>query len=600
MCLPKRYSSCSERQPASRAPFLAAWGSSLTYYGPTASRRRFGGVSVENSVHSATAAVAARRRTNMLAACALFAAVIAIQLATGAFQSELGNDSDEAAHFMNALLVRDYLWTGIGENPIRFAERYYLSYPKIAPLMWPPLFHVTLGTAMLPGWPPHGAAIVLIAIFIAWTAWRLYTMAKIVSSPGAALTVAALFLLAPDVVRSAHSVMVDIAVAAFALESAYWLALYLDDDKEWRYAIAFGVAAAGACLSKPNGVAVILMPPVLALLARRPRLLWRPGMFAAAAIVLVLAAPFVLISYRLDSAIGDFALIRPGDVGARLVLYTRYLVEQLGIVLLAFALIGVTDAVWPRNAQIGRRTQSMRQAIAALALAACVFHLLNPHQTAAGRYLLLAVAPILGLAPSATDRIIDWARSRSWGMASQVGIVAAFALAFVFPKHGLAAVRPLGFGNALRTIDERGGVAGRRMLVVTDEYGEGAFVSAVAMRNAKPSPIVIRGTKLLAAGDWMDHDFRLTFDSAAAIERELEDLHVDYVVVDRTEESRRRFWPQVDEMIRQFPDRFASVTAASSGSGSRRMDIYRLTHWSAGEAKKVQVSLQYSLGRTIE
>ena len=70
--------------------------------------------------------------------CALFLAVIAAQITAGAYHGERDNYSDEAAHFMNGLLVRDYLRDGLGQSPVKFAEEYYLSYPKIAPGMWPP------------------------------------------------------------------------------------------------------------------------------------------------------------------------------------------------------------------------------------------------------------------------------------------------------------------------------------------------------------------------------------------------------------------------------------------------------------------------------
>src|SRR6187402_3587048 len=68
----------------------------------------------------------------------LLALAVASQLLVGAYGVELGNSPDESAHFMNALLVRDYLSHGLGTSPLTFAESYYLSYPKIAPLMWPP------------------------------------------------------------------------------------------------------------------------------------------------------------------------------------------------------------------------------------------------------------------------------------------------------------------------------------------------------------------------------------------------------------------------------------------------------------------------------
>lgn len=56
--------------------------------------------------------------------CALFLAVIAAQITAGAYHSERNSYSDEAAHFMNGLLVRDYLRDGLGQSPVKFAEEY--------------------------------------------------------------------------------------------------------------------------------------------------------------------------------------------------------------------------------------------------------------------------------------------------------------------------------------------------------------------------------------------------------------------------------------------------------------------------------------------
>src|SRR6476659_9278811 len=109
------------------------------------------------------------------------AIVLAIQILTGWYRVERGIYSDDAAHFMNGLVVRDYLRTGVGENPMTFAENYYLHYPKIAPLMWPPLFHVALGVFLLPGWPAGSAALVLEALVTAWLAWRLHHMVRLLA-----------------------------------------------------------------------------------------------------------------------------------------------------------------------------------------------------------------------------------------------------------------------------------------------------------------------------------------------------------------------------------------------------------------------------------
>src|SRR5439155_21466839 len=115
---------------------------------------------------------------------------------------------------------------------------------------------------------------------------------------------------------SSGTVMRVIVAAAYTLEARYWFALYMDAEN-WRHAVAFVLAAAGGCLTKPNGLAVLLVPAIVAMLARRFELLRRPSLYAAAAIVLILAAPFVLISYRLDAGIGDFGWVTRGEISAR-------------------------------------------------------------------------------------------------------------------------------------------------------------------------------------------------------------------------------------------------------------------------------------------
>src|SRR5262245_56498277 len=91
-------------------------------------------------------------RSRVVVPAGLLLLVVALQLWVGAYHSERGLFSDEAAHFLNGLLLRDYIHDGFGQDPMAFARGYYAHYPKIAPLVWPPLFHAALGVFLLPGW----------------------------------------------------------------------------------------------------------------------------------------------------------------------------------------------------------------------------------------------------------------------------------------------------------------------------------------------------------------------------------------------------------------------------------------------------------------
>ena len=93
---------------------------------------------------SAAAAGTGRRRVSQgrWFPVGMFALLLGLELLlqgwSGVHRTELSHYPDEAAHFTNGLLIRDYLRTGLGESPLHFAEEYYLSFPKVALLIWPP------------------------------------------------------------------------------------------------------------------------------------------------------------------------------------------------------------------------------------------------------------------------------------------------------------------------------------------------------------------------------------------------------------------------------------------------------------------------------
>jgi hypothetical protein len=84
-----------------------------------------------------------------------------------------------------------------GSDPVEFAEQYYIHYPKIAPLMWPPLFHVTLGLSLLAGGPPGATALLLVALCCAWLVLRLHMIVERLAGSLAALVAVALLLTTP-------------------------------------------------------------------------------------------------------------------------------------------------------------------------------------------------------------------------------------------------------------------------------------------------------------------------------------------------------------------------------------------------------------------
>ena len=532
-------------------------------------------------------------RLNVAAFGAFLALALVLQTWVGAYRTERGNFPDEAGHFMNGMLVRDYLTEGLGENPMQFARQYYMNYPKIAPGMWPPLYHGLLGIFLLPGWPPETAALFLIALATAWTGWRLFRILSQLTSRRLAFTLAAVFLCTPVIVNLSSAVMLDIVIAAFALEATYWLALFVSSGN-WRHAAMYGLFAAGGCLTKGNGLAILLMPALVAIFARRLDLFRRPGLYLAAAIVLLVAAPLVTMSFYFDATIGDFRMTTWADVITRTKFYAWYFSAQLGLPFLAIAILGLVIGI--TSARTDRHPASaMVPSLAALVVAATLFHLLNPHTVYSGRYMTLSVAPMFGLLPSGFGALLGAIRRPRWQGVARVALAGGLIWSAFLVAPMLAIRLPLGFRDAASFLETTAGLAGHRFMVVSDENGEGAFVTEIARRHPEPSATVFRASKIMASDTWGGHNFQLRYDSAAVLMKELEDLHVEYIAVDESLAANNHpLWGPTHDLLETQADRLERCYAAT---GARPVVLYRLKYRSPGSPATPQMKISSPLGQ---
>jgi hypothetical protein len=535
----------------------------------------------------------------------LLAITLIVQLLTGAYRSETGNYSDESAHFMNALVLRDYLTHALGQNPFAFAEGYYLSYPKIAPLVWPPFFHAALGLFLLPGWAPHQAALAFLAIVAALTAFRLSRFVSLSSSGVAAALMAVVFLLTPIIVDLSTAVMVDIALTALGLEAAWWLARYYVSG-ERRHILLFGLFATCCCLTKGNGVAITLLPALLMLATGRLHLLRTRGLYVSAVMVAVLAGPFVYISYRLCSDMGDFTGTGAGRTLSRAVAFTVFLWHELTPVPFVLAMAGAAGAVqraW--TAPPALRTIAPA-ALVSLAGAGVLFHTLLPLDYYSGRYMAISVAPLLALVPLGAARLIELAgypaRHAHHGRAT-VAVLGVAVFSVMLMKPAVVIRRPLGFSQMVGALAVDG-LANRRVLVISDESGEGAIITETAIRRPFPAPTIVRGSKLLIDGDWMNNNLQTLFGSTAHTLEQLEDLHIDLLVFDASPEAREMpYWRHMESVIQMAGDRLALVRTNHVdpvAGPTRPLSVYRVTHQTPGPPKKIRINLRYSIGKVLE
>ena len=76
------------------------------------------------ATRAATARLMPAVRSGPSYAIAFTAVAVFVQLQVGAYATDRGLTNDEAAHFVNSLLVLDYLRQGTLGNPLAFARNY--------------------------------------------------------------------------------------------------------------------------------------------------------------------------------------------------------------------------------------------------------------------------------------------------------------------------------------------------------------------------------------------------------------------------------------------------------------------------------------------
>jgi hypothetical protein len=290
---------------------------------------------------------------------------------------------------------------------------------------------------------------------------------------------------------------------------------YLETGR-MRAAAWFGLWSGAALLVKPNAAALALLPPLCVLIWRRWDLPRRLSFWTPAAIVLVMAGPWYAWSWRWLQ--GEWIPGQQQSYFGRVGTVFRVTPALGG--LLTYALIALAAAGWVAM----RAKAPARSAVfASLALAVLLLHtLVSPHWET--RHYLLGIAPALvGVA---------WSLARLPRIAAAGGALALLALS------GNPALRPkleTGMTQAADLLYDASGV----WLVSSDASGEGAFLTAVALREARPRSYVLRANKMLAEQTWMGLDYRPLYSSAEDLAASLDRWPVGAVVLDESGRVKR-------------------------------------------------------------
>lgn len=492
----------------------------------------------------------------------------------GAFRSELTAESDEAAHYITGLMVHDYFAHGIGQAPMAFAANYYLHYPKVALGHWPPVFYLmqaAWGFICSPSRNGILGMMTLCTTLIAFTLYRLVEREFRTTVGG--IAAGALFLCIPLVQAYSAMIMSDMVVAMFSLWALRAWANYLDNERT-RDALWFAAAASAAILTKGNGFAVTLMAPVSVVILRRPRIFLRPAFWISAALIGIVCVPWNIATRNLITPTMQFQAGVPFFLKANWY-YGTELFRAVGAGIAVFALIGV--AVKVILPFLHKSVQPLWAAGLGLIVGVQIFHTVVPAGTEE-RYLLASLGPVL-LFMSAG---IQWAASRIRvrqpiyaRVAAMSGIV---AIVFFLWTFRVPHKRHIGLDEAARDVTMSPADRDAVILCSSNGNGEGIFISELAMREPRPTHIVLRASLMLANSDWNGRHYRPIKSSPAEVNAFLTSIPVGLVVLDRSPGFAH--WQHQDllaqamrgpdwQLIRSYPK--------GTGSNSGQVQVYRFS-----------------------
>lgn len=441
---------------------------------------------------------------------------------------EPADHGDEPSHVVTGLMVRDWVVSGAPRPAMRYAEDYYLHYPRVAIGHWPPLFYVVQAawTLVLP--PSRPVLLLLMALLTAIFCVRT-GQAVLKYAPGwPAFLAGVVLLVSPPVLVYSRLVMAEVLLSWLCLETVLALVTWMETPG-WSRAAWFAVWAALACLTKVTAAWLAPMTLLAILLSGRWKLLREPSFWAAGLAVGAMALPWYLLAPgALHQASPDhLGVISTGAAAAgkpvadslRLLARSEaalrlfaVLWEWLGPFLL-MGLLGVIE-FWRRRVLIG---PAVAASLAGMMMMRFLVLSTAFEERTAMPVVALIVVGLGGLA-------LKFVRFPLVAGAA-VAAYAAWSLTTTRPKDSReveAAVQV-----ALRP-EYRDAV----VMIVADAFQEGAFVAELALNERRPGHTVLRGSKLLARSTWNGNRYQLLVRNTSQTAELIDRIPVGLLVVD--------------------------------------------------------------------
>ncbi|MBX9603086.1 MAG: glycosyltransferase family 39 protein [Bryobacteraceae bacterium] len=554
------------------------------------------------AIRSAWAKIVLKRY--VLTLLVLLLAVAGLQVSSAAYRGGFGSQPDEAAHYVTALMVRDYLADGFPQDPLSFAKQYYLHYPRVAFGLWPPLFHLLSGLWMLVFGVDRTTVLMLQAAITAlWGMLFFYFAHRNIGFRQAAVSAVILVTL-PASQRSTMSVMLDVPLAVLMLLAMMCYARYLQSEA-MKDAVRFGLLASAAILMKYNGLALALLPLFGVLLLRRFHLVKTRAFWAPAVLVLAIAGPWYFAVRRFVAYAAE-----PGEPFRRFLSGIANVSEIIGLAGPIVFVLAVAGAVWlllRQDTEVAPEAEDpgVHRVSLAMALAVWSFHSLI-YPIVEDRYLL-PLAPCLILLAWIPLRVgafyllnMEWRMLHRRVPALRIFAVVALISPYAAFTFRVPRKQTSSYVEVARVIAAQNLPRGSAILVSSDAGAEGMLVAEMAMQEIRrPGHMVLRASKMLADRRMMT-GYRLLYRTPGEVMEVLDAVPVALAVVENCEPVGCGEHARVlEESIATMPARWKLLHTVRRESGTS-IRLFRIAGNEGKAVRDVRIDMRHTLGSVIE
>ncbi|MBI1357222.1 MAG: hypothetical protein GC160_23015 [Acidobacteria bacterium] len=523
--------------------------------------------------------------------------LFAVQNRTGAWEREFGFHPDESAHYVTGVMVSEYIRDGAPTSPLRFAEQYYIRYPRLAIGHWPPLFPATLGGWFLLFGPGRGSVFTLMALLGAATATLLYLLVRRGASAWLAAGAVVWWILfqAPTQILTS-SVMTEVPLTLCCLAAVLAYISYLERPGLGS-ALLFGLAAAAALLIKGLGIVLAFLPPLGVLACGRLSLLKRWDFWLPAGVVLLLAGPWYLLQGSLiPTAFGSpmhrLTLTRLVDSSER----AGFVVNLLGPAATIVAALALA-AVFLGPALRGR-CSPMVAVIGAYAVASLFLHVALP-ESAEPRHLFHLTPVFIAVVALAAGALAE--RLPAWTAPPARFALALLALGRLAWPHDWPQKPDFALIDLAERLAADHSLDGSVFLVSSNGTAEGAFIAEAARLAPDPRWFVLRATKSLAWVNWRGGGYyEPYFETAESLEEYLESQPVAVLVLERGQFEDLAHDALLRGAIEEHPERWRRIAEASSSNQPFQVFAYRSTAPDVRPRGPIRVDMSRRLGHALE